>query len=482
MHRRIKRRGISFGTIIMLLLMISVIVGCILVFPKIAGNDVQVDPQVVVDAITAELDLPELKLADIPVFQTQTKDATATNVPSLPATEPLATDREGMEVIPMETIAAGGMAEITVTQLPQAVTQTPVKETPAPTKAPSRYSFTITAGGTAAFESSIRDAAYYKESETYDYSEMFSLLSQEIQADDLRLVTLQNTIAQSKKLSDLNVTGDALDALGVLGVDMVALGHKKVLDSGAEALNETIQAVKAKGISIIGAYGSSADSTLILNLNGAQVAVLHYTQALSSTGKKQAKKLDYSAVPLGEIETISKDIAAAKGAGAQVVVVSLNWGTTDKNEPNKAQQQLAQQLADAGADVILGSGSQRVQAVEYLTGNRGDGSQHQTLVAYSLGALVTESRDTANISGMLLQLKMTYDEGTKALAFDQVTYTPTYIWRYKSGGQYQYRVVASDSAAPDAMDDKQKGVMIKALEWTQKALSESVATKRTAGQ
>lgn len=178
-------------------------------------------------------------------------------------------------------------------------------------------------------------------------------------------------------------------------------------------------------------------------------------------------------------DAILRDIDAVRSAGAEVIVVSLNWGSAGKSAVTKKQQAFAQQLADAGVDVIVGTGNRIAQDVVWLSGKHPDGASKQTLCAYSLGGLVNESRKNGNVAAMLLQLKIACD-GSGNVTFEQVSCTPTYIWRFKQDGRWYYRVVASDQPAPEGMEDDQIASMNRALQTIQKALgNDSAVTLRS---
>ena len=116
----------------------------------------------------------------------------------------------------------------------------------------------------------------------------------------------------------------------------------------------------------------------------------------------------------------------------------------------------------------MGTGTGILQPVTWLTGQDG----HRTLCAYSLGALMSESRSNGGVAAALLQLRIAVD-GTGRVIFEQTSYTPTYIWRYKQDSQYQYRVVASDQTAPDGMSSDQQEAMGRALTNAQKFMGEA---------
>ena len=68
MAKRRKRRGISFGTLMMLLLTCMVCIGCFTILPRLQGNtELHVDATQVFSNLTLEGTLPDLSLRDIPI-------------------------------------------------------------------------------------------------------------------------------------------------------------------------------------------------------------------------------------------------------------------------------------------------------------------------------------------------------------------------------------------------------------------------------
>lgn len=425
-HRN--RRGISLGTIIMLMVTCMVLAGFSVVLSRLNGStDVHIDTGKVLQALSLGDVLPELSLSDIPISAAQVEDE--------------ATQQ------PVGTQAA------TATPQPTA--------TPEPT---TGGTFTMTFGGSVTVDTTIRQANYYSEAEKYDFTDILSLIRSDAEAD-FAMVTLENTTDATAKLSDSNTAADALSMLTATGFDTVALGHRQAYDLGLSGVTATLEAAAQQGLCTLGTYADegSAQPT-ILTLGGVQVAVLHYTDVLADKGAKAMKKDGNTfAVALDAVsdgaDAILADIAAVRAQGAQVVVVSLSWGSSGKTSPTAKQQAFAQQLADAGVDAIIGTGSDVVQPVVWLTGSLADGSIKQVLCAYSLGSLLNSSRTNANVAGMLLHLRVTYDG---SVTFEEVSCTPTYIWRYKQDGRYYYRVVASSHTPPDGMEDSQQESMARA--------------------
>jgi len=452
-----RRRGVSFGTVFMLLLTIVVAGSCAVVLPKLAGNmDQRFDAQQLADAITGSLDLPALTLSDIPIFPKPAADMNAGEAAQ--GGMPSETESSGQS-------AGAGTPEPSVTQLPE------------------KRAFTLSVAGVLAFDGGIRKSGYNSESKTYDFSGIFSVISQDLQGD-ISLATLENTLVDNGKLTETNTTKDILKDLSVTGLDMLSLGHEHILDLGLAGLQETAAAVRAAGFSPLGIKidNQDAQNPLIMDVRGVRIAFLHYSEIISNAGKKAAKTDNCAyALPAYQPEAVSADVQAARAQGAQVVIVMMHWGTDEQTKVTSAMKEKAQVIANAGADMIFGAHGKVALPIEYLTGTRADGNNRPALVCYSLGGLLTSSRDTNNIAGMILKLQIGFDSAAGMVSFDKVEYVPTFIWRTKESGQYVYQVLPSDQPAPDSMDANQKGVMQRALERISQLLANSPAKPRTSG-
>ncbi len=69
------------------------------------------------------------------------------------------------------------------------------------------------------------------------------------------------------------------------------------------------------------------------------------------------------------------------------LIVSLHWGVEYQAAPTAAQRELAQQLADAGVDVLWGHHPHVLQPMEWVAAS---GGQHRMLTIFSLGNLLSD--------------------------------------------------------------------------------------------
>ena len=422
-RRRRARRRISLGTVVMLLLTIVVLGGFCALLPRLTG---------VTDVRT--------NAAELAVAIDQSLSQLAASGVSLVGPTPQAS------VLPPSELA----------------TATPTAA--APTAQPEQR-FTLCAAGSIQINSNVQKAL--TDDGTYRFDILFDDLAGDLVAD-LSIATLENNVIPSAKLSDSNIPVDVLAPIRATGVNALCLGYYGALNGGVAGLMETQQAVTAAGMTPYGVYASQQerDSLTLMDVNGISVALLSYQNELTSSGKRQTTDEEQAFVIASQqLPVIADDIAKVRQAGAKVVVVSLCWGKEGATAPTSTQTELAQGIADAGADIILGTHSGTLQTVEILTANRGDGRYHPVLCAYSLGNLFTYDREKrSTLASILLRSDVVYDPATDCVAFDNLSYTPTYSWRGKEDGVTRYRTLLNDGQTyPDYVDDTQRGVMERCL-------------------
>lgn len=417
--RRMNKRGISVGTIFMLTLTSLVLIGFFALLPTLTGTT-----NISTNAIDLAVKLDQ-SFAQLISSQAGTKTP-----------EPNPSD-----LAPLTTPVAAA--------------------TPAPTTPPVKQ-FSLCAAGAIQLDSSALTSLTDKEL-GYRFDLLFDSLGSMMQAD-LTIATLKNLVIPTEKLTSTNMPVDLLNAMKTAGIDAVCLGHSNGLNAGVNGLAATKSSIFTAGMTPYGLYTTPTEREIAAmgTTNGVRVGLLSYQNELSTTGKNKTSKEEqtYVYAPL-EIETIQNDIAKMRQSGAEVIIVSLCWGKTTATSPTNAQREQAQQIANAGADIILGTNPQAVFPVEILTAQRNDGRYHPVLCAYSMGNLFTFDRESrANLAGILLHADVQYDPNTGTVAFDNLSYDPTYCWRGKIDGATRTAVMsAHEGRAPDFVDQKQLDVM-----------------------
>ena len=301
---------------------------------------------------------------------------------------------------------------------------------------------------------------------TPNFSILFDSLGDALKAD-ISLATLAHTVSHAHNITNRNMPDSLLPALHEAGLRQISLLHYDLFTSGLQGLANTKTAMRNVGLYPYGAYETQdayAD-TPIEDIQGVKVAFLGFQSEMSGASKYNvnADILAY-ALPALQLPTIKHEIQRVKAQGAEIVVVSLCWGALDGNAPTNTQKQLAQDIANAGADIIIGTHPNALQTVDMLSAKREDGQYHPVLCAYSMGNFFSHDRSTRDrLSSVILQCDIWVDKETKKIAFDQMAYLPTYVWRGREDGVLRQRILLNQQPYPLYVDKTQQEIMGRSL-------------------
>jgi len=401
------RKGprLSLGTIFMLLLTAAVVAGCVLFFALLVGDDLYERTGAFIRSLS-EQGLFDAQMISLP------QEANVTSIFDWP--------------------------EDTLPPTAPPVTPTPV---PAPS------TITIAAAGTVYAPKAVRESAM--NGARYDFGPVFEGLGDTLRDADLAIATLETvTAGKDKGFDHYNTAPEILDALRGCGVDLLSLSTEHALDKGYESLDLTVSELTARGLAYAGVEreGMSSRATM-MRIGGVQVAVLAYTYGLSEEGAK-ATNGDSRAVlmQMNQVQMI-EDITQARVDGANAVIVLAHWGTKNISDTPVNVKRLAGELAQAGADVILGTHPNVPQGTERLNVTRADGLAYEAVVCYSLGSLPTDARTPENTAGMVAHVSITHDPVTRRTTIGDLYCTPVYIARQRQDDHMVYRVVDAESAS-----------------------------------
>ncbi|MGW0748909.1 CapA family protein [Streptomyces sp. NPDC002587] len=164
------------------------------------------------------------------------------------------------------------------------------------------------------------------------------------------------------------------DALKDAGYDSCSTASNHTLDDGYEGLARTLEHLDRVGIPHVGSARSAqeAKAPALLSAGGAKVAQLDYTYGTNGIPLPEGKPW---AVNLIDRDRMIADARAARADGANVVVLSVHWGTEWQTAPDEQQRELAQALtasraADGLADIdlIIGTHNHVPQPYEKING------------------------------------------------------------------------------------------------------------------
>ena len=372
---------------------------------------------------------------------------------------------------------------------PASITPTPSPSpSPSPTPEPQPRTARIRALGEIAMQQNLLKAGTTDGGTTFDFSDMFSLVSEVMGNADYTIADVEGTLGGTKKFSgdDMMYTPPILiQNLKDCGVDMLNLANDHGLDGNFDELKATIKNCTEAGMEYVGGATSKAERNTpkIVEINGIRVGFVAYTGALSV----KEKKVDRDALKYG-LSLVTKsnakaDVDAARAAGADIVVCCVSWGKTLKRDVSDAQKDIANVLVKAGVDVIIGYGPRMVQPCLWMDGTAdADGTARRTLLMTATGDFLSDERGQYADSGLIFEFTIEEtDPNTGKFTITNPTYIPTWIWRAtdEADGSYSYRTVACGQwleSEPDGMSYNDATRMREVWAEVQSSVGTGVAT------
>ncbi len=232
-------------------------------------------------------------------------------------------------------------------------------------------------------ENIISDAAARAgEGQSYSFLRMFTGIYNNIGSSDLAFCSYSEN-------NEAQLPIEAVGAICDLGIDAINTKSSSLTD---ESLNRySVTAIK------------EGSENVVINKNGLKIACLSVS-GVDYTENKYQSEIEYS------------DFVS------DIVIVFVDW---DNDNPTDGKDKIMYNIAEAGADIIIGNGD-ALGKLEWI--DTGDGTL--TLAAYSLGNILTDSDNTDDLCGGVLTLSVAYGGGS--IELDNVTLIPTVV-HYTSG-------------------------------------------------
>lgn len=240
-----------------------------------------------------------------------------------------------------------------------------------------------------------------------DPADALSSLTPELSAADLTIVNLESSIGPGGEPEPKRFTFQAppaaLTALAAAGVDVASLANNHAADFGLGGLESSLAAAEDARhadppLDVVG-IGRNADDALTpatFEINGTTVAVFAASAADDDPTADPTGQWAATAERAGTADALDPSALgdAIAADTSDVVVVYLHWGVQGESCPSPEQEELADNLADAGADIIVGSHAHRLQ---------GAGLLDSAYVAYGLGNFVwyTQASEATTTTGVL---------------------------------------------------------------------------------
>jgi poly-gamma-glutamate synthesis protein (capsule biosynthesis protein) len=228
------------------------------------------------------------------------------------------------------------------------------------------------------------DSNFIPNFRTFGYGYAWSGLKRFFRRDDLTVVNLEcpvSRLGSAVLTKDYNFRADpsALPPMRAAGVDVANLANNHAYDYGADALLDTRRNLAENNIAAVGAGQDKrqALAPALFTIKGWRIAVVGLDEVVDGAGSVAG--VGHPGVAAGHDRGAMVGAVKAAAGEADIVIVAVHWGLELGTTPSPADVSLAHRLIQAGADVIFGSHSHRLQPMETYRGRP---------IFYSLGNFV----------------------------------------------------------------------------------------------
>lgn len=325
-----------------------------------------------------------------------------------------------------------------------------VVETTKETPEPVIHQVTLKAVGDIMFHEYQLTRSYDQENDSFDFSDTFTYIEKYLTDADYTVGNLETTFGGPNGAHDFSVekrvagysgypcfnTPDiAATTLKDIGFDLLTTANNHSLDSKETGLFRTLEVLDENGLLHIGTYRTAeeANKIEIVDIEGIKFAFISFTYAMNGFMPSEGNSHIINSLDMYTPEKEQQMCELVKKAAEQnpdFVVVMPHFGNEYIEYPNSYQENLVNQLFEAGADIIFGSHPHVLQPIEVREINRSNGEVDQGIVIYSLGNFISSQKYEPGMNkdlGVIMGLNIVKVENNKAI-IEEISLTPTYTY------------------------------------------------------
>lgn len=220
---------------------------------------------------------------------------------------------------------------------------------------------TLIAAGDVMLGRAVNGRIHQNRDFTYPFLKSASFLKEA----DITMINLEAPFVENCPITNTGMIfcADLESVAGLVfaGIDIANIANNHIGNYGKKGLIKTIDLLRENNIHPIGSllFDDSQDS--IINVKGLTLGFL-----------------DFNLVDKYEPSIIFNQINQLKSR-VDILIISVHWGVEYQKQPTKTQIELAHQMIDSGASLIIGHHPHVVQPTE---------EYHGKLIIYSLGNFV----------------------------------------------------------------------------------------------
>lgn len=287
------------------------------------------------------------------------------------------------------------------------------------------------------------------------YEAQFRYVKDALSKADYTIGNLELSIAATNEYSSFpffRTPEVILDTLKDCGFDLFTVANNHILDGFWDGLNKTLDELDERGFVHVGAARSPEEfkEPRIREINGIRFGFLAYTKDANLNDRRlDGNQADYAVKFLDKAD-FRADVQELRDLGAEVVICMPHWGEEERRSVSSECKRYAQEMVNAGVDIILGSHPHVVLPID-VGEMEVNGEKKDILIAWSMGNFISYMAAKYMDSGIIVDFTVSRDE-TGKISIHDVGYVPVYVW----GNQYRLHLLCSGdfyNNKPDKMSD-----------------------------
>ncbi len=222
-----------------------------------------------------------------------------------------------------------------------------------------------------------------------------------------------------------------LDSIRYAGFDALVNANNHNCDSAVTGLMDTLNALDERHFMHTGTFRPTGDErVLYVKVNGIKLGIISYATYFNKIETNFTKLGRETLLNAYSKQKAEADIGQARSNGAEYVIVYIHWGTEYTHSVSDKQKQWAQELADAGADYIVGTHTHCLEPHGIVTAADG----RKVPVIYSMGNFVTtEYRNISKHTGIL---QLVLEKASGKVELKSESFIPCYVFNEFKASKY----------------------------------------------
>ncbi|WP_196885690.1 CapA family protein [Aureivirga sp. CE67] len=277
------------------------------------------------------------------------------------------------------------------------------------------------------------NAAYNKQTKTYDYTDCFKYIKETLSEPDLAIGNLEVTLGVTPYSGYPQFSSPAsyASAIKESGVDVLMTANNHSCDKRKKGVERTISILDSLEIPHTGTFINNEvkkkTSPLIIEKNGFKIAIINFTYGTNGIPPTKPNVVNYL-----DQKTVKADIAKAKEANADQIIAFVHWGIQYKDMPSKNQKEWYDLFKREGINMVIGAHPHVLQPMVF-------DKESGNFVAYSLGNFVSHQRTFPRDGGAVLKIDLVKKDNKTVI--DKAEYKLTWVYEPIENGQKQYYIL-----------------------------------------